>query len=341
MQRIKELDGWRACAVCGVLMAHFFGFPLINLGRLGVELFFVLSGRLMAEILFVQKAPIKDFYIGRLSRVYPTLIVFAVSIAIFEYLLPSQKMTLPLVLSVLTMTINYGQFWLGHGGVFGHIWSLCVEVHVYLLLGLVAFLSRRTGLPATYLCISLLMIFIFNGIYCTYIGLDYYQTYWRSDVRGGSIIIGCLCFLVLHDRDLTKVPRWLPLALLTCGVLLNFNAVPDPLKYTAGTLLLAMTLMTLPRAPDPVLSILRHPWTTTIGLISYSVYLWQQPFWRHTEHMVTRAAALPFALALAFLSYRLVEGPARRWLNRHWKHRRDDGPVSERSEWPPAGVKHS
>ena len=53
----------------------------INLGRFGVELFFVLSGRLMAEILFVQKMPL-DFFLRRFSRVYPALFVFVLAMGL-------------------------------------------------------------------------------------------------------------------------------------------------------------------------------------------------------------------------------------------------------------------
>ena len=53
---IGYLDGWRGMAILLVLIGHFYPIKAMNLGTLGVDLFFVLSGRLMADILFVQKA---------------------------------------------------------------------------------------------------------------------------------------------------------------------------------------------------------------------------------------------------------------------------------------------
>lgn len=53
--RWRELDGWRAAAIIGVLIGHFVQVPGFNAGRFGVELFFVLSGLLMAQLLFVKK----------------------------------------------------------------------------------------------------------------------------------------------------------------------------------------------------------------------------------------------------------------------------------------------
>ena len=62
MDRKKYLDGVRAIAILGVLFAHFITPDFINLGRAGVELFFVLSGRLMAQILFLNKQELTMFY---------------------------------------------------------------------------------------------------------------------------------------------------------------------------------------------------------------------------------------------------------------------------------------
>jgi peptidoglycan/LPS O-acetylase OafA/YrhL len=51
--RLSYLDGWRGLAIICVLAGHFLFIKSFNLGPFGVELFFVLSGRLMADILFV------------------------------------------------------------------------------------------------------------------------------------------------------------------------------------------------------------------------------------------------------------------------------------------------
>src|ERR1700761_7320849 len=55
MQHSILLDNWRGWAILLVLIGHFFETDGDSLGRLGVELFFVLSGRLMADLLFVKR----------------------------------------------------------------------------------------------------------------------------------------------------------------------------------------------------------------------------------------------------------------------------------------------
>ncbi|TIX35964.1 MAG: acyltransferase, partial [Mesorhizobium sp.] len=77
--RLAYLDGWRGLSIALVLIGHFFPVPGINLGVMGVEFFFVLSGRLMAEILFVERYPLKAFFKRRFSRIYPALLIFVVA----------------------------------------------------------------------------------------------------------------------------------------------------------------------------------------------------------------------------------------------------------------------
>ena len=77
-QHLEHLDGWRGIAVSLVLLGHFWGDAHLwsGMSKLGVALFFVLSGRLMSEILFVRKSRLSTFFLRRFSRVYPALLVF-------------------------------------------------------------------------------------------------------------------------------------------------------------------------------------------------------------------------------------------------------------------------
>jgi peptidoglycan/LPS O-acetylase OafA/YrhL len=63
-RRIAYLDGWRGAAIALVILGHFF-FPNTGVASTGVEVFFVLSGRLMAEILFIESYPLKRFFLKR------------------------------------------------------------------------------------------------------------------------------------------------------------------------------------------------------------------------------------------------------------------------------------
>ena len=300
-----------------VLFGHYLTSRGVNLGRFGVELFFVLSGRLMAEILFVRDRPLTSFYLRRFSRIYPALLVLALCMLCLSFALHHKDPTSRQFLSVATLTYNYTWPFLGRSSVLAHTWSLCVEEHMYLLLGAVAFLCRRsTQLSPIALLVALILVALTIGTIQTLQGWDYYSVYWRSDTRGASILIGAVAYLMLRD----PIPRWLsasyvPIAAGLIGLALNMNAVPDPVKYSLGTASLAISLTLLHRAPQALREMFEHKLTVLTGTVSYSLYLWQQPFYKAGQGIPERLLLLPLGLLAATCSYRLIEQPARSFLN--------------------------
>src|ERR1700722_3943799 len=88
-ERIQYLDGWRGVSLICVLIGHFF-LRNFNIAQLGVELFFVLSGRLMAEILFIEGTALPKFYRRRFSRIFPAMTCFVLLIFVVTFDTPLQ-----------------------------------------------------------------------------------------------------------------------------------------------------------------------------------------------------------------------------------------------------------
>jgi peptidoglycan/LPS O-acetylase OafA/YrhL len=321
-ERIQYLDGWRGLAIGAVMVAHFVSAAHLNLGRLGVELFFVLSGRLMAEILFVRTVPLASFFPRRISRVYPALFAYLVIMLFVSYWYGVGGIRIEQYVASVLFVFNYSQLWMGRSDAIDHVWSLCIEEHIYIVLGLLAYIHRLRPLPLVRILVALITVSVTIGTVQTVMGLDYYQVYWRTDVRGASILIGVVAYLTLKDIALTSVPRWLPLALAGGALVLALNRMPDPLKYSVGTALLASSLVLMRAAPARALNLIEHPVVLRIGLWSYSMYLWQQPFSKFASSAAGRVIALPLALITAVLSYYLIERPARRIINSFVDRRR-------------------
>lgn len=74
--RVDYLDGWRGMAIISVLISHFLPATGFSLGKFGVDVFFVLSGMLMSNILFVKRTAITTFYKRRISGILPVFVVF-------------------------------------------------------------------------------------------------------------------------------------------------------------------------------------------------------------------------------------------------------------------------
>lgn len=312
MARIGYLDGWRGLAIIGVLIGHFLNVPGINPGRYGVELFFVLSGRLMAEILFIKKVELPNFFSRRFSRVYPTFAIFAV----FTYISGIFPISWNELLSCLTFTYNYLHVFFRESIALNHIWSLCIEEHMYIILGLIAFFCNSRNLNPLPFLVCLTLVMMANGALRYADGYSYYQVYWRTDVRGASILVGAIAFLAIHRFErLQHVQSWLPILLGVLSVALNLGRIPDPIKYSAGTICLALSLVTLPSASGFFRRILENAILRGFGLISFSLYLWQQLFFAYgREHFGWLFAPLGLSLAMAVgtLSYFLVEKTSRR-----------------------------
>lgn len=316
--RILFLDGWRGLAILAVLLGHYVGVPGIQVGRFGVELFFVLSGRLMAEILFVERFPLPEFFKRRVARIWPALFVFILASAALFGGTGLLKVDLLHIVAALTFTINY----LGAPGmlmpIYDHIWSLCVEEWAYVLLGLLAFIVRRKTWDVKWVIAAVAVACMINGAVQTALGGSYYEVYWRTDVRVASILAGAAVYLHLRE---TRVPAWLPLAAGAIGFLLNTSYVPDVVKYSLGAWCLAITVATLSSAPRLVLAVLQSPVLVRIGLWSFSLYLWQQPFYKLIGRFPT-VGLLAAAIVCGLASFYLVEQPARRWINSMRKARR-------------------
>lgn len=327
-ERLAFLDGWRGIAILAVMIGHFFPVPGMDIGSLGVELFFVLSGRLMAEILFVRKLNALEFLRRRISRIYPALLVFVACVSIPALLSVGLMDTRePLaqvhdIVAALTFTMNYVEFFFTRGLAFGHTWSLAVEEHSYLILLLLAWFTRRNARLAMYFMIGAAVLCVANGVISsTYFGQREDLAYWRTDVRIASILISASIYLAIREFDLQRYMHpATTLLTLPFAVILFADDAQGYIKYGVVTLMLAWCVNALDVAPKLVRDALSVRPLVSIGLISYSLYLWQQPFF---------AAAGPFrekgviyivvlviaAFCCAIGSYVLIEGPARRFIN--------------------------
>ena len=79
------LDGWWGIAILLVLQAHFLPIKYIHTGRFGVDVFFVLSGLLMSNILFVKRAPLKNILHKTNQQNIPCFFVFVSTVYLFSY----------------------------------------------------------------------------------------------------------------------------------------------------------------------------------------------------------------------------------------------------------------
>jgi peptidoglycan/LPS O-acetylase OafA/YrhL len=302
MKRIASLDGIRALSISLVLLAHLAtsgSAPLIakvvwrfDLGNLGVRVFFVISGFLITSILLREKIDLKDFYVRRFWRIFPAYYVFLAAMA---FLIPVSDL-----LHAASYTTNY---YLPHWPV-GHTWSLSVEEQFYLLWpGLLAFWSRAFwGAGAVLIAAPIFRVLALHGMWPTY-------PVFAFECVADALATGCL---LAHLRG--RISLGLPWSLGAIAILVLWRGIqPDASVYALMgipllNIAIALAVGEFIKRPGGILNWKPLVW---MGTLSYSLYLWQQPFMDQAIHLpaIVRVAG---AFAMACVSYYLIERPCLR-----------------------------
>ena len=328
-----EIDGLRAIAVLSVLAFHY-GAPLPG-GFTGVDVFFVISGFLITQILAAEIAAgtfsVLGFYDRRMRRILPALLTMLalVLLAGRSLLMPGDYATLATSTAGAAFGVSNFYF-LNHTGYFDraadfqpllHTWSLAVEEQFYvvwplLLLGLTR-IGSRFALAAT----LALAVAIGCAASIAYFGVEPKSAFYMALPRAWELGLGALlAFLPALPRRIGELATMAGLVLVATGFYLispeHFPGAPALLPC------LGAALVVWPCA-RPTLSGRLLGLLAPIGLISYSLYLWHWPIWvlfraylgnrmpDHTQAIVIAAASIIISTA----SYRYVEQPfrKRRW----------------------------
>ena len=164
-ERLHGLDHLRAAAIVLVLLFHYnfyYGVPewldaFSSFGWSGVDLFFVLSGYLIADKLFrgfesQGRIDFSGFYLNRFLRIIPAYLVIVALYFIFTDLQEGRGLQPLWKFLTFTQNISIDMY----RNTFSHAWSLCVEEHFYLLLPILLFVifSRKKANLAIYIFIA-------------------------------------------------------------------------------------------------------------------------------------------------------------------------------------------
>lgn len=325
LNRFAYLDGWRGLAIAFVLIAHFFQVKAIDLGTLGVNIFFVLSGLLMSKILFVKRVPLKTFYLRRFSRIFPAFFVFLTVIYASSYFLnlSSEHQNYFATLFFLRTYIpSDPNIWVT-GLPVGHIWSLNVEEHSYLLLSLltlVVFLRKREYLALIGLGLAAIVL---RYVYMNMPEFEGQNFEIRTEVAASHLMLSCGYFLIKHKFE-KYVQSWMPVAAFIVAILCFSDYMPWFSSWLLSPFLLAFAVNHLDRIPAFLMSLLSARPLQLLGIWSYSIYLWQQPYFHygveHGELFPYAGIAFLFAAILTgTASFYFIENPVRRYLNNKYK----------------------
>ena len=171
-----DIDGLRAVAVLSVVIYHFFPQVLPG-GFTGVDIFFVISGFLIARIIFTQldenSFSFLDFYARRVRRIFPALIAVLVSVFVFGKIIFFEHEFVLLAKHILAGVGFFSNFLLmSEAGYFDaasefkpllHLWSLAIEEQFYIVFPfLLWFLHKKHFRLLTVIALLFLASFFAN-----------------------------------------------------------------------------------------------------------------------------------------------------------------------------------
>lgn len=334
--RISTLDGIRALAISTVIVAHAIAVfdPQENfvhelghaLGRCGVDLFFVLSGFLITSLLIKEhdrngKIDLGAFFRRRTVRIFPAFYVFLIALGAFSLFVSnlhiSPKDWLMDAAYISEYDFGFRNHWTEH------VWSLAVEEKFYLLWPLLlVFMGRKKGLSLAAWCIFL-EPFIRTALYFKFPAQRELLT-TTFHTRCDMLMYGCVLGILLAERKnlvsafLEKqatVKVMAAAAALVVGVLLDARfrgAYMLPIGFSIAGISAALLIAYVLTYPSATLSrVLSLPAVTWLGRISYSLYLWQQPFFNVANHSAFGRFPLDIICAMTFAcaSYYGIERP--------------------------------
>jgi len=296
---LPALNSMRGFAVLMVFLFHA-GVPGFSGGFIGVDIFFVLSGFLIS-VLLIQEYQVKgtiifkNFYMRRLLRLFPALLLLLIVFLVFSFFFFKEASEKIFHLQDALITLFYASNWtrafdMGRPVILGHCWSLSIEEQFYFLWPLVLFFLLRLSAFWRSICIGLLF-FLSWGWRLFLLGQDasWSRLYNGFDCRADMLLAGCLLASLWNAGYLNfwnnnrLLPRFL--AFLS-GVSLIFfpfyanwkNAALYQYQYAIialSTVVIILEIVSWEKGR--LVEILNFKPLVWLGKVSYGFYLWHYP----------------------------------------------------------------
>ena len=345
-QYVTGIDGVRTLAVLGVIIYHLLPTTLPG-GYLGVPLFLLISGYFVTLQLVRQMdqtggIQLTKFYLKRLRRLYPVLIVM-LTVTTAYITLFARDLLHNIKSTIATNLLWVYNWWeIGHGqsyfdrfngeSPFTHLWTLGVEAQFYFLWPLILFmlfliLRKRSKIKWT--------VFILAAASAVEMALlfdpqNINRVYYGTDTRAFSLLLGswlALCWPI--DRLNASLTAHAARILNGVGIgallitLLGFFTLSGQSSWTyrGGMFfysLIGMILIATVVHPGSHMNRwLTNPFFTWIGQRSYGIYVYQLPVMVFYERVVeigrhpviNALVECLLILVISEFSYRLVEQP--------------------------------
>ena len=355
--KIPSLDGLRGVSFLIVFISHA-GLDKIVPGRLGVNVFFLLSGYLITTLMIRERdktgwISLKLFYLRRSLRIFPPM--YSILAATLLYLALVHHLAGITFAGACSQAFYYQNYYSydGHGLIrgLGVLWSLAVEEHFYLFFPLLMLLFV-TRLKMSYRQIAVALLCLCGAIliWRTFVVLSFANGLERArdatDCRADSILFGCALASWERSSSLTQIFTrkrleriFLPasLALLLFTLAFRNPIFRETVRYTIQAIALAPILYYVVHVPGSWLGrLLNTRVLTLLGTLSYALYLLHETVLLEVNRVMSSRwlagmLSLAVAILLAYLVHILIEKPtdALRRKFRHTSHKHQQDQIAQ------------
>lgn len=300
---IAGIDGLRAFAVLMVLAYHL-QLPFAKGGLLGVTVFFVISGFLITRILVSEienlgSINLKNFWIRRIRRLYPAILVM-VTVFIFTSAVFNRVLFTKACDDLVSVIFGYNNWWqifnkvsyfenAGAPSPFTHCWSLAIETQFYLiypllLIILARFRNRRSLFAGVTLILAILSAVLMWILFDP--SKDPSRVYYGTDTRVFSMLFGAFLAIISNSDNRRKVAGNINDVIGTISLLglLYMMVVVDGYSsflYRGGqvivSILAVMVIFSVSNGKSMLGRILNVQPLKWLADRSYGIYLWHYP----------------------------------------------------------------
>ena len=345
--RRKDIDGLRAIAIFSVVIYHLKNRWLFG-GFLGVDIFFILSGFLITQMLMQNNFNISSFILNRIKRIVPALLFMLIActvVAINIYTKAElQQIVKPLQQSLMFISnVYYNNEQIAYEiqsffNPFLHLWSLSLEIQFYFLFS-ISILMIKKYLPTYSLYNICLIVFILSLFIASWLvnkNIVFIAEY-KINLKNNStaffliyprlweFMAGVLVFFLSKDIPQNKKIGNL-LGLLGIALLL-YSLIFTRFYLSGGlftcTIVISTVLIMLAynfHNKNYISEFLANKFFVFFGLISYSLYLWHMPIIAFSKQIYNQPLNVTqlFILALlsifcAIFSYYIIEKPFKKY----------------------------